>query len=176
MKSFSVITGCNNSGKSSFLQAVYFLKKAIESKGYLWGTDIGFYLQDFQNTVTNHDLSKPIEISCTFGLMDFEKEELEKYLGDVNNVTYNLTLRNNGLIEETVFVDDNEFLIVNDERRFIIKGSNFKGIGADEKGQTFGGNSPLDWDNAPQSISGGFKRSEERRVGKECRSRWSPYH
>src|SRR5258706_16330007 len=23
---------------------------------------------------------------------------------------------------------------------------------------------------------GGTKRSEERRVGKECRSRWSPYH
>src|SRR5258707_11851150 len=23
---------------------------------------------------------------------------------------------------------------------------------------------------------GGFERSEERRVGKECRSRWSPYH
>ena len=22
----------------------------------------------------------------------------------------------------------------------------------------------------------GFARSEERRVGKECRSRWSPYH
>ena len=22
----------------------------------------------------------------------------------------------------------------------------------------------------------GFVRSEERRVGKECRSRWSPYH
>ena len=22
----------------------------------------------------------------------------------------------------------------------------------------------------------GFSRSEERRVGKECRSRWSPYH
>ena len=25
-------------------------------------------------------------------------------------------------------------------------------------------------------ISGEVKRSEERRVGKECRSRWSPYH
>ena len=24
--------------------------------------------------------------------------------------------------------------------------------------------------------SGAFGRSEERRVGKECRSRWSPYH
>src|SRR5256886_14302026 len=24
--------------------------------------------------------------------------------------------------------------------------------------------------------TGGYKRSEERRVGKECRSRWSPYH
>src|SRR6267378_294337 len=26
------------------------------------------------------------------------------------------------------------------------------------------------------SCSGSQKRSEERRVGKECRSRWSPYH
>ena len=24
--------------------------------------------------------------------------------------------------------------------------------------------------------STGYQRSEERRVGKECRSRWSPYH
>ena len=24
--------------------------------------------------------------------------------------------------------------------------------------------------------AGGIRRSEERRVGKECRSRWSPYH
>ena len=31
---------------------------------------------------------------------------------------------------------------------------------------------------APLKISGGGRidRSEERRVGKECRSRWSPYH
>ena len=28
----------------------------------------------------------------------------------------------------------------------------------------------------PHVRSGAFKRSEERRVGKECRSRWSPYH
>src|SRR5687768_17683138 len=26
------------------------------------------------------------------------------------------------------------------------------------------------------AIGGAFGRSEERRVGKECRSRWSPYH
>ena len=25
-------------------------------------------------------------------------------------------------------------------------------------------------------IDGNYSRSEERRVGKECRSRWSPYH
>ena len=25
-------------------------------------------------------------------------------------------------------------------------------------------------------VSGDIARSEERRVGKECRSRWSPYH
>src|SRR2546427_12834434 len=27
-----------------------------------------------------------------------------------------------------------------------------------------------------QLLSAGYDRSEERRVGKECRSRWSPYH
>src|SRR5476651_2872457 len=27
----------------------------------------------------------------------------------------------------------------------------------------------------PQNVNGGHTRSEERRVGKECRSRWSPY-
>ena len=26
------------------------------------------------------------------------------------------------------------------------------------------------------AVENGFARSEERRVGKECRSRWSPYH
>ena len=29
---------------------------------------------------------------------------------------------------------------------------------------------------AQDSLSGIAERSEERRVGKECRSRWSPYH
>src|SRR3712207_7993873 len=33
---------------------------------------------------------------------------------------------------------------------------------------------PWTW-NGPYHLSGGI-RSEERRVGKECRSRWSPYH
>src|SRR2546429_7161312 len=28
----------------------------------------------------------------------------------------------------------------------------------------------------PQLMKGAWERSEERRVGKECRSRWSPYH
>ena len=28
----------------------------------------------------------------------------------------------------------------------------------------------------PQAVSVAVERSEERRVGKECRSRWSPYH
>src|SRR5256885_17086205 len=34
------------------------------------------------------------------------------------------------------------------------------------------------WKFANQAVQGDFgkSRSEERRVGKECRSRWSPYH
>src|SRR5256885_11703915 len=48
--------------------------------------------------------------------------------------------------------------------------------------QGMAGNKPLKA-FAPSGPSGGFlpaklaaNRSEERRVGKECRSRWSPYH
>ena len=29
---------------------------------------------------------------------------------------------------------------------------------------------------AQAALDAGLSRSEERRVGKECRSRWSPYH
>ena len=29
---------------------------------------------------------------------------------------------------------------------------------------------------APENVAMWWLRSEERRVGKECRSRWSPYH
>ena len=29
---------------------------------------------------------------------------------------------------------------------------------------------------ARQAVQGGYYEIEERRVGKECRSRWSPYH
>ena len=33
------------------------------------------------------------------------------------------------------------------------------------------------WDGVKRSFGAGeAQRSEERRVGKECRSRWSPYH
>src|SRR2546429_2719363 len=35
---------------------------------------------------------------------------------------------------------------------------------------------PRPHDQRAAHIPGGSTRSEERRVGKECRSRWSPYH
>ena len=34
----------------------------------------------------------------------------------------------------------------------------------------------LSMDAFAVSVCKGLSRSEERRVGKECRSRWSPYH
>ena len=34
----------------------------------------------------------------------------------------------------------------------------------------------LAWDKLKEALEEKTKRSEERRVGKECRSRWSPYH
>ena len=47
-----------------------------------------------------------------------------------------------------------------------------------DKYEVGGSRAAKDLNNAAvrQSTSTGKSRSEERRVGKECRSRWSPYH
>ena len=37
-------------------------------------------------------------------------------------------------------------------------------------------NENSDYTSTSSTISSSVLRSEERRVGKECRSRWSPYH
>ena len=51
---------------------------------------------------------------------------------------------------------------------------------AEIKSVTFGGDkdnvSMTEWAIDIENKEGVKKRSEERRVGKECRSRWSPYH
>src|SRR2546430_6870157 len=39
-----------------------------------------------------------------------------------------------------------------------------------------GGSPPHEITDAPERAARALVRSEERRVGKECRSRWSPYH
>src|SRR2546428_10956423 len=44
-----------------------------------------------------------------------------------------------------------------------------------QQGRGFGHATALELNRAGSHI-GVLKRSEERRVGKECRSRWSPYH
>ena len=45
------------------------------------------------------------------------------------------------------------------------------------QGESFGKGTKLGPYEIVSSIgAGGMGRSEERRVGKECRSRWSPYH
>ena len=52
--------------------------------------------------------------------------------------------------------------------------------------ESFEGGVPISWSNSGLTFCfcgdravlhfGEYLRSEERRVGKECRSRWSPYH
>jgi len=53
-------------------------------------------------------------------------------------------------------------------------GIQFKGVETKHEGIKISGK--VDFDGHPQIEHFRFLRSEERRVGKECRSRWSPYH
>ena len=71
-----------------------------------------------------------------------------------NTWRLNDTLLNNEVITEEIKVEIKKYLETNDN--------------GDTTTQNL-------WEAAKAVLRGKF-RSEERRVGKECRSRWSPYH
>src|SRR2546429_800934 len=66
--------------------------------------------------------------------------------------------------------------LVGDEAWMVTRHAEVKQLYADARL----GRSHPDPEHAPRMtdsiLFGGASRSEERRVGKECRSRWSPYH
>ena len=69
--------------------------------------------------------------------------------------------------------DDNakDYLFSAEERVLMIKDALFKDLKFNNKAiKVFAFNT------LTTSFSSKYKRSEERRVGKECRFRWSPYH
>ena len=55
-------------------------------------------------------------------------------------------------------------------------GDPVRGLSAAERAQFDSGRAVFDSVFTPEKGLGPLFRSEERRVGKECRSRWSPYH
>ena len=75
-------------------------------------------------------------------------------------------LPNTPPLAETVPVDENRLIA---ERREKLRALRASGIAFpnDFHPDAFAGDLQSEFDG---------KRSEERRVGKECRSRWSPYH
>ena len=87
-------------------------------------------------------------------------------------VTFKATQGANTLVSEPIITLDLTSLIAMGVMKYI-KYTNLNRIEADLDDRM------IDWSALPSS--GNFldmyvERSEERRVGKECRSRWSPYH
>ena len=60
---------------------------------------------------------------------------------------------------------------------YLLVGAGFFFLHNFRTGDTSGLRLAMDLSERPRVVSAiGFVRSEERREGKECRSRWSPYH
>ena len=53
---------------------------------------------------------------------------------------------------------------------------NFLRLGNDEAEKQFWLEVIAEYEATHENVKINYDRSEERRVGKECRSRWSPYH
>ena len=58
--------------------------------------------------------------------------------------------------------------------KFVLKTKKY--VAHDEKNDCNEGDTVKIMETRPLSKTKCWRRSEERRVGKECRSRWSPYH
>ena len=105
---------------------------------------------------------KPVEFSSRFAyLADFDSDSVSVY--KVNNKTgalKSIAKAKTGLAPESLALDPlNRFLYV-----------------ANLKSNTISAFMINRRDGKLKEIAGSPYRSEERRVGKECRSRWSPYH
>src|SRR5574344_1790388 len=82
------------------------------------------------------------------------------------------TIPENDITEEVVESDVNGLTDIQDEEKAELKEVTPDSIPEDIIGEEF---VETDLEDLPQTTSD-KPRSEERRVGKECRSRWSPYH
>ena len=79
-----------------------------------------------------------------------QNDRLDKYRQEVNDMLMEKTVGANGMIRELYVTISVYRKNVEDARNYFLRTGN--------------------------GLISHFSRSEERRVGKECRSRWSPYH
>ena len=88
------------------------------------------------------------------------------------NQTYQYTLRYKGRLQQTTEFEN--IVIKALENGEILR---LKDVANVELGRlSYGFNNMVNGHKAVSCIIFQMARSEERRVGKECRSRWSPYH
>ena len=143
------------------------------------------------NTASNGNCKNHIAFkrdSVTLGRLAFKESNL--LLGSGVNFA-NLTGNNNisiGLDNLTQLTSGSSNIAIGDNALTSnSSGSNNVGIGTTLSSNTEGSNNVAVGDNALASANESWNvavgsnayqngRSEERRVGKECRSRWSPYH
>ncbi len=76
LKPLTVISGPNNAGKSTILQAIHFLASSQRSGGFMFG-DIGFTLQGFRELVYKHDPHLSIGIDLAFEIDVQTKKDMK---------------------------------------------------------------------------------------------------
>src|SRR3712207_1045982 len=93
-------------------------------------------------------------------------------LGMINEGRAQIVIGTHALIQRGVEFRDLSLVVVDEQHRFgVSQRTLFK-----EKGRAMPDTLIMTATPIPRTLSLTLYRSEERRVGKECRSRWSPYH
>jgi len=106
-------------------------------------------------------------------------EQQNSYESGIGNVVLDVTDAQGQVSQVTTDSDGHfEFTGPTGDYTVSIDVNNYLEAFNDDLGASFDATTPvsLNVTNPQSDLAFGFVRSEERRVGKECRSRWSPYH
>lgn len=118
IKNLVILTGPNNAGKSSILQAVVFIRNCIQNKQVLWDSK-DLSLRNFAETVYGHDRKNKMIISCVFDL------EYDIFGTNQKKIKFDTEIHLGRIINQKLVTSEDTPIITWSNKNLILHKSNF---------------------------------------------------
>ena len=109
LKEITLLTGKNNSGKSTIFQAISLVVNVAKTGKLDWHKNtLGYELNSFEDAVYLKDITRTIEISLTFAINNEEAEKLKEYTDEnLKTLTYHIKINKKGFAGDSIIIGKN---------------------------------------------------------------------